>query len=132
MKVSFCAHVLLFYLSVHIEHVLSLEFRHIGPVARNLGMLRPWVACPKSTRQMHELHMNGVDGRTILTFTKDLASLITAGKRNLLENVDLIVCMEDYAESGTATVVLKSLLESSSNNSVDSTWLFGKLLYRVL
>ncbi len=128
MKVSYCVHVLHFCLFL-IKHVLSFEFHHIGPVAKNLGMLRPWVACPKSARQQHQLLMNGVDGRPILTFTKDLKSLIATGTRHLLANVDLIVCVDDYAESSTATNVLSSLLDSSSRNSVVSTWLFSKTEY---
>ncbi len=128
MKASFCLNVLVF-LVAHVGFVLSLEFRHIGPVAKNLGMLRPWVACPKSARQLHQLLMNGVDGRPVLTFTDDLTYLVATGKRHLLENVDLIVCVDDYAESSTATNVLTSLLDSSSRNSVVSTWLFSKTQY---
>ncbi len=128
MKASFCLNVL-FCLVAHVGYVLSFEIRHIGPVAKSLGMLRPWVACPKSVRQLHQLLMYGVDGRPILTFTKDLNSLIATGERHLLENVDLIVCMEDYAVSGTETKVLTSLLDSSSRNSVVSTWLFGETKY---
>ncbi len=128
MKASFCLNVL-FCLIAHVGYVLSFDLRHIGLVAKNLGMLRPWMACPLSYKPLHEFYKHGVDGRTVLTFMENLALLTDTGKRRLLERVDLIVCMKDYAESDidNATTALTSLLESSARNAVDSTWLFGKL-----